>query len=360
VNTETLPLLDLNDEVASVPTPKPRTPKKSVATAPTITGAYRGDVLSTEPKANNFITDEAYFFGFKRRTPGPRTPSADSVKDYVYDPRLDRHLRLLVAGGNIMMIGAPGSGKTTLAAYIAHHMGLEFYGDTMYAHTQGEDLLGKPAQNKDGIWGFVPAPLVYAYEHGGLVCFNEVPALKPGVATLLHPYLNRDPVIVQTDTGERTIYPHDDFRFFGTGNHWSSHLGNHEMGAALSDRTVFVRSTFLPADLEISTLCEHAPSVQPGVISDLVQFANAVRAGVEANPLENKYCPSTRMLRKLTSAMEICGYSLDEAVGDFIVQKLDDLFLDERGAVLSILKGHVALEDWDRFGFIQDYHANAS
>jgi hypothetical protein len=321
------------------------TQRGEISTAP----VFSRDRFHTEPRKNDFVTDKNYFFGFKRRTPGQRTPPAELIADYVYDPVYDRHMRGFVCGENLMLIGPPGSGKTQLGIYLAHHMGLAFYPLAMYAHTQGEDLLGKPAQNDEGLWRFVPAPLVQAYEHGGLVLLDEFPALKPGVAMLLHPFLNRDPVIIQTDTGERTIYPHDDFRAIATGNHWSRFAGNYEIGEALGDRMTFVHASFLPAESEISLLCDIAPNVQPGVITDLVSFAQTVRAGVEASPDTNRYCPSTRVLRKLVSKMEITGHTLDEAVEDCIIQKLRELYRDEYKAVLKVLKGHVALENWDKY-----------
>lgn len=305
---------------------------------------YRGDRLSDEPRANKHVTDERHFFGFRRRESTPRTPSEHMVHDYVYNDAYNAAVRAFVAGANLLAIGPPGSGKTALGIYLAHNMGLSFYPIPLSAHTQGEDLLGKPAQDDAGIWRFVPSPLANAYINGGLVLLDELPALKPAVAQILHPFLNRDPVILQTDTGETTLYPHDDFRILATGNHWGNSLGNYELGEAMSDRFLFVAAAYLNADAEIDLLSSIAPNVPPGIIGDLVTFANMVRNGVKANPDSNHYCLTTRTLRKLVSAMELAGQSLEDAVEGFIVTPLHIRYRDEYAPVLKILIAHVSLD----------------
>jgi MoxR-like ATPase len=79
----------------------------------------------------------------------------------------------LVTGRPLLLRGAPGSGKSSLAAYVARNLGWRYYEHTVTASTQAESLL----------WHFdVVRRLADAQVHGGHPGFvlNDLDYVEPG------------------------------------------------------------------------------------------------------------------------------------------------------------------------------------
>ena len=302
------------------------------------------------PKDNGFATNEAHFFGLRRRPAGPLTPSVEALHGFVFNRKLATAMRAFALGGrgsNLFLIGPPGCGKTLTIKWFAHEWGVPFYLVAHDAQLQVDDILGKFVQGGDGMWHYVDGALVHAYEQGGVYCADELPSLKSAVAQVYHPFMNRDPVIARTDAGTRTVHPHSDFRFAATGNHWNYFAGNYEAGEALCDRSVFVLFDYLDPDAELELLAGDGPDVPRGAIEDLLRFANQIRKAQAASPDANHYVVTTRKLRNLVAYMQDAGAELDEAVETFILNDLKIRYPDEYQTVEQVLRAHVALARWN-------------
>src|SRR5215471_15497272 len=70
----------------------------------------------------------------------PENPS-ESSKEYVYSPGLIRAVRVALAVERPLLLrGAPGCGKTSLAKDIARRLGADYYQEVVTSRTEARDL----------------------------------------------------------------------------------------------------------------------------------------------------------------------------------------------------------------------------
>lgn len=330
---------------------------RSVATAPDAGRKTRTlrSVSSSEPvanpkygptpKDNGFACTDELFFGVPRHIPAdPHCPPIEQCRNFQFNEDLKPAIRNFVIGQNIFLIGPPGSGKTLMARWLANQLGVNLYSQSHNAHTQADELGVQLVQGADGQWHHVLGKILTAYKFGGIILLDELLACKDaGVGKFYYPFLNRDPVTVQTDDGLETIYPHPEFRVIATGNPWTTVGGNYEVGEALADRFVFIECGFLPAEQEIALLIEDGPGVGPGDIRDLVTFANRTREAAK-NSATKAYSLSTRVLRSLVQSMEHAGNSLAEVVEMHIMSTLRVKYPDQYDSIRAIFEDVVTVE----------------
>lgn len=89
--------------------------------------------------------------------------------------QFERVLRLASRRINVMMVGPAGSGKTTIAENIAKALGVKYYPIPLGPQTTKSDLVGYMAAHGE----YIASILRVAFEHGGLVLFDEIDASNP-------------------------------------------------------------------------------------------------------------------------------------------------------------------------------------
>lgn len=99
-------------------------------------------------------------------------------------------LAALAGRNSTWLVGPKGTGKSTAAAHVAEDLGLKFYPISFGAQTSEAKLLGY----KDATGKVVRTPLREAFEHGGVVLFDELDGASPGVLVVLNACLANDTV----------------------------------------------------------------------------------------------------------------------------------------------------------------------
>jgi len=151
--------------------------------------------------------------------------------------QFEQLLKIVSAGVNIMLVGAAGSGKTTLVEQCAKALGREFYCMSVGNQTTKSDLMGyMDAQGR-----YVKTIFRDAYEFGGVFCLDEVDAGNANTITCLNSALSNGVCAF----GDGMVKKHADFQCVATANTFGSgasrsYVGRNQMDAASLDRFVTV------------------------------------------------------------------------------------------------------------------------
>jgi MoxR-like ATPase len=318
------------------------TPLTETVAAEELAAAVAEIEAGDDPAAVEFRTDVEFFFGLRRQPPKTFTPTDSETAFYMYDPVNEAKFRDVADRENLFLLGPPGSGKTLSAKWFAHEWGANFYLTSFNAHTQADDILGTPVQDPvTRVWKYEISNLVRAYRDGGVWCGDEVAALKPGPAQVLHPFLNGDTVTVMTPDGPVRIPRHQHFRAFLTANHWQHTRGNNIISEALMDRCTIVTMDYISEALETEALLSAVPDAPPGLVEDLVNFAASVRNGVRTNPERYHYLPSTRMLTRLVRHIVRKRSDIATACETMIFQPIKIRFPEEESAIRDTFESFV-------------------
>jgi len=142
-------------------------------------------------------------------------------------------LQMLSAGVHVMLVGAAGSGKTTIAEQAAKALNKEFYCMSVGNQTTKSDLMGyMDAQGR-----YVTTIFRTAYEFGGVFCLDEIDAGNANTITCLNSALSNGVCAF----GDGMVKRHADFQCVATANTWGSgasreYVGRNPMDAASKDR----------------------------------------------------------------------------------------------------------------------------
>lgn len=165
-------------------------------------------------------------------------------------PKAQLVLDLAALGENVMMVGPAGSGKTSIGAFVAEALGLEFHAQSMNPQTSKGDLMGFFIP---GSGEYKASPLRTAYENGHAFLFDEIDAGNGAVTTCLNAILANG----HAGFPDKMIAKHSDFCAMGAGNTYGRgpdaiYIGRAPLDGALLDRFVFVEIGYdwdLVADL---------------------------------------------------------------------------------------------------------------
>jgi hypothetical protein len=304
------------------------------------------DLSQPEPRiVKQWNTNDIHFFGWERLTPGPMTPSLESVRSYVYDEKHDMDVRAFVSGWALGLVGPTGVGKTTFAQYLAYNTGLELDEIVHSRHFESSDVLGEREQDASGRWIYGRGRLIEDYRLGRIAFLDELASVPPAVAQLYHPFIRGDEIRVRGENGAiEVVKRHPNFRIIAAWNPVIGHGGNHELGFALMDRLLLVYFDAISLDKEVEALVAAAPSVGRDLCVDLATFAAKWREGARANPDSIRYSISTRTLLVIVGLMEAIDAPLQYAVQRKIYDPVSQNFPDELDTVQRMLTAHVTIE----------------
>lgn len=119
-----------------------------------------------------------------QRVPRPieiRRPDAPPVRiDERVNPAFDKVLKLIEGGGNVMIVGPAGCGKTHLAHQVARALGKTFGSISGSAGVSEAQLTGRLLPTGDGgKFEYTESPFIREYTRGGVFLFDEVDAFDP-------------------------------------------------------------------------------------------------------------------------------------------------------------------------------------
>ena len=133
---------------------------------------------------------------------------------------------------NLLLVGRPGTGKTTIINAIAAMTKMPIYTVPISKHTEEDFAEGK---NKvvEGKIGFVETELLKAFEHGGIVVCEEINLADPGVIMGSLGQALEYPYVIMKD-GYKPVYRHPLCIIIGTMN--TGTAGSRQLNEALSSR----------------------------------------------------------------------------------------------------------------------------
>lgn len=202
-----------------------------------------------EPKEDYEVHFDGWTEEQKARIPSKKildtfvmTPEASSIAKKVKF-RMDKVIKRMNAGKegieaiggdyiNLLMVGRPSTGKTTIANAVAAMTGMPIYTVPFSKHTEEDTVEGK---NKvvEGKIGFVETEFLKAYEHGGIIVCEEINLADPGVVMGSMGQAIEKPFIVMKD-GYIPVRRHPLCIVIGTMN--TGTAGSKQLNQALSSR----------------------------------------------------------------------------------------------------------------------------
>jgi len=151
--------------------------------------------------------------------------------------QFEEALRVVEARVPLALIGPAGSGKTTACEQIAKALSLTFYIQGAVSGTH--ELLGF----MDAMRNYQTTPFRQAFEHGGLLCMDEIDAGDAGAILVMNSALAND-YMAFPDKAE-PVKRHPDFYFVACANTYGQgadrlYVGRAQLDAATLDRFYFL------------------------------------------------------------------------------------------------------------------------
>lgn len=129
----------------------------------------------------------------------------------------------LVADENVLIVGPPGVGKSTLPRHLASLIGQPYLRVPFNGEVSVSQLMGKPSlkvRKDKTVTGFTRGPVAVGAVRGWWIQGDEVDSVNPSVSFVMHPLLESPRYLANPDEGseEKTLAVNEKFRFIGTAN----------------------------------------------------------------------------------------------------------------------------------------------
>lgn len=157
--------------------------------------------------------------------------------DVVVHKQFDDLVKSISTKIPVLLVGMPGTGKTSAAEHVATAMKLKFYSISVGIQTTKSDILG-----------FIDAGGKYkatsfrkAFEKGGLFLMDEVDAGNPNVLIVINSAISNG----FCNFPDKMVEAHPDFRFIATANTYGTgadtkFIGRNQLDEATLDRFITI------------------------------------------------------------------------------------------------------------------------
>lgn len=223
----------------------------------------------------------------------------DDEPEYVASPMPTAMFTLAMnRGEKVLIFGPKGSGKSTMPKVYAARTRQPFFRIPCRRDMEASDLFGSVTVRSKSLV-FNDGPITLAARYGGVVCLDEASVLQAGAALALQYTMENNGKVILTDHPsedpmEKMVTPHPMFRIVLTdntalgGDHTGHYVGTNVQNEAFRDRiSKTIKLGYMTSKDEIRMVNNHVPGVDPSQLSDMVKFANEVRAAYEKGSLES-------------------------------------------------------------------------
>lgn len=194
----------------------------------------------------------------------------------------------LSRGRPVMLHGARGTGKSSLAEQIAAATGREFTRISCTDTTEAQELVGKHGPDGKGGITWIDGQLTQAIRRpGNIILVDEPSVARAGAIMILQSVMDSARVLFVAETGERvpvapgTVVMLAD-NTNGTGDETGAYEGTGRLNAATLDRpAVNVRVGYMRQDDEAAMVAQRT-GCTPQLAQALVEFATRTRADSDA------------------------------------------------------------------------------
>ena len=197
------------------------------------------------------------------------------------------------AGIFVLIIGAKGTGKTTLVRKFAHIHNKELYTINFSLRTRESHLIGMQTISNGNV-EFIEGLLIRSMRSGSILYLDELNAAEADVLLRLDEALDDRRQIVLKEAGGEVIRAKDGWFVIATINPLS-HIGTKELPPQLLSRfPVRIRMEYPPADIELSIVKAHVQlsSKDEEMVKKAIKLANTLREAAMVEELY--YSPSIR------------------------------------------------------------------
>lgn len=206
----------------------------------------------------------------------PDVPAIDP--HYIFrEELLVKALYAIISNQRMYLQGHTGAGKTTLIEQIAAHLNWPFTRINFDSEITRMDLIGRDTL-QDGKSVFVDGMLPKAMSGPYICVFDELDFCRPDVSYVMQAALEGNGLNI-TEDGGRVVYPHEQFRMFGTGNtvgqgdEHGMYQGARPQSLAFLDRfTIWAKVDYLSDEERKNLVKRHFPMLADEEVSVIGKY----------------------------------------------------------------------------------------